>query len=77
MADSDSRSPSGRVTRTCKCGCGVLFEVSSNCRKIYLNIKHSQSARDFRKKLRQAGCSDSKEKEAEFRVLTSALTNKC
>ena len=63
MTDSDSQSLSGRVSRTCACGCGVVFEVSLKSRKIYFNTKHSQKARDFRKKLRQAGCSDSKEME--------------
>jgi len=72
MADPNSHSPSGRVSRTCACGCGALFEVSSNSRKIYFNTKHSQAARDYRKKLRY--CSDdAKEMEIEFASLSSVI----
>jgi len=69
---SESEPSSGRVTHTCACGCHAQFEVSSNSRKIYLNTKHSQAARDYRKKLRY--CSDdAKEMEIEFASLSSVI----
>ena len=43
-----------KVQRTCKCGCGLAFLVNPSSLKQYLNTKHSQHARDQRRKEKHA-----------------------
>ena len=41
--------------RMCACDCGLSFTVSETSRRIYLNLKHKQIAKEYRRKLRRAG----------------------
>jgi hypothetical protein len=39
----------------CHCGCGITLSITVRSKRIYLNEKHEQRAKDQRRKLRGAG----------------------
>jgi hypothetical protein len=44
-----------KETRTCRCGCGLTFEVSTKSKRIYFSKRHCDLAKDYRRKLKQSG----------------------
>jgi len=39
--------------RICVCGCGLSFSANSTSRKIYINRRHKENAKNLRKKLEE------------------------